>query len=211
MLRKKWIHILLILFCLWLITSAYYYNQHRITIKRCAINEKVTLNGVVIQLDEIVFTDKERNYGHYNIRLYQTIGKLPLAAQTAFVKVKSFYSKPYKKIEYNDDNQFGIIELRGTSITDKELDLDYLDRISMLNETGANYYEKGKGIEKNKSNHYFFYICSNHFNINDKELVITIKDENDDIIKSIPIKLDWQNETYNYFNRPPNTRPTSIR
>lgn len=46
--EKKWLRIVLILFCLWLITSAYYYNQHRITIKKCAIDEELTESGIVL-------------------------------------------------------------------------------------------------------------------------------------------------------------------
>jgi len=204
MFRKKWTRILMILLCIWLITSVYYYTQHRITINRCDLDREVTVDGTVIQLNEIVFTDLERNSTLFrNERYYKTLAKLPVFVQQAYFKVYTFYSKPYKKLEHNYDNQFGIIELRGTLSTDKSLDLDFLERISLINKAGAEF-SGHRGIENDSESTYNFYIGGNYFEKNDKTAYFIIKDENDAIIKSIPLKLDWQSETYNYFNRPPN-------
>lgn len=210
MFRKKWTGILMILLCIWLITSVYYYTQHRITINRCALDKEVTVDGIVVQLNEIVFTDLERNHTLFrNERYYKTLAKLPVFAQQAYFKVYSFYRKPYKKLEHNFDNQLGIIELRGTLVSNRPIDLVFLDRISLVNKTGVEF-SGHRGIENNSESTYNFCIGGSYFNKNDKTAYFIIKDENDAIIKSIPIKLNWQSETYNYFNRPPNTPLSGI-
>ncbi|MGS0764508.1 hypothetical protein [Syntrophomonas curvata] len=207
MFRKKWTRILMILLCIWLITSVYYYTQHRITINRCALDKEVTVDGMVVQLNEIVFTDLEKSFTLFrNERYYKTLAKLPVFAQQAYFKVYTFYSKPYKKLEHNYDNRFGIIELRGTLTTDKSIDL-FLDRISLVNKAGLEF-SGHRGIENKSASTYSFYIGGRYFVKNDKTAYFIIKDENDAIIKSVPIKLEWQSKTYNYFNRPPN-RPLS--
>jgi hypothetical protein len=210
MFRKKWTRILMILLCLWLITSIYYYTQHIVTINRCVLDREVATDTMVIHLNEIVLTDLEKNRTSIlDNNFYKTLGKLPDFVWQSYFNLARFYSKPYKELEHNFDNQFGIIELRGTVSTDQPLDLELLDRVSLINKAGAEFSGR-RGIENDTESKYNFYIGGKYFDKNDKTAYFIIKDENDAVIESIPIKLDWQSETYNYFKRPPRDTPTAI-
>jgi len=205
MLKKRWIRVLLVLFCIWITITAYFFNQHRITIKRHVIDKKIVLNDDIIKFDEIVFKQFEENYTMFAEWRYKVVKILPRFLQMPFLKASFYYSKPYKEIKYNKNNQFGILELRGTIITNNKDDYfneNISKKVSLIDDNGRDY-SSSCGALYTESNIIFFYMSGKYFDQKNINIKAIIKDENNDIISSFPINLKWQNETYNFFNKKP--------
>lgn len=208
LLKRKGIRVLLILFSLWLIITLYYYSCHVINIDRHIIDEKIEWNDAIIEFEELVLCDvKGKNL--INNKRWETIcdiaSKLPAFLQRPFLEICCFYSDPYEKVEYYKNNEFASVEMRGRIITknkDENID-DIGDSIVLRDHTGRGC-SSGCGVRRSSSSNIsYFHLKGDIFNRDTKEVFAGVKDENGKALLSVPIKLNWQRETYNFFQRMP--------
>lgn len=207
MLSKRWIRIFLILIIVWLVITIYFYNQHKVSIKRCVIDKSVVYEDSIIKFDEIVLTDfKQNRFGFENWR-WDIVDNLPVFLHRPFMAISYFYSKPFEKLENNDDNQFGVLELRGNLIGEN-LDDEYYqninEKISLIDEKGNDILGTASGSNfSSETNILYVYKQNEYFNKERKISKLVIKDDNDNIVTSIPLNIKWETENYNYFHRIP--------
>ncbi|SMB86106.1 hypothetical protein SAMN00017405_1118 [Desulfonispora thiosulfatigenes DSM 11270] len=203
--KKVWLKVFLVVIVIWLVITIYFYNQHKISIKRCVVDTKVNYEGNIIKFDELVLTDRKPNYIEFDGWHFKVGTRLPRFLQKPFLATSYFYRKPYRELQYNEDKKYGIIELRGTLIREN-LDEKYFDsirdKIDLIDDQGVSLPLHRDGMEFNEST-FFFYKQNSFFDKSIEQITIGIKDNNDNIVTTIPIKLKWQIENYNYFNRMP--------
>lgn len=208
LLKRKGIRVLLILFSLWLIITLYYYSCHVINIDRHIIDEKIEWNDAIIEFEELVLCDA-KNKDRMNDGRWETTwniaSKLPTFLQRPFLEICYFYYNPYLENEYYDD-KFAYVEMRGRIITknkDGNKINNIFDSIFLRDNTGRGYSKKRELCQSDSSNISYFYIGGDIFSRDFKEVYVGVKDETGKALFSVPIKPDWQRETYNFFKKKP--------
>ncbi|SMB86113.1 hypothetical protein SAMN00017405_1121 [Desulfonispora thiosulfatigenes DSM 11270] len=204
--KKRWFQVLLVIVSIWLVITIYFYNQHKISINRCVIDKHIAYENTIIKIDELVVTDHEKNYVMFDSWHFKVVPRLPGFLQKPFLLTSSFYRKPYKELEYNEDHKFGIMSLKAT-IFEKNLDPEYLhninEKIHLMDDQG-NYLPTTENGTDNEDYISFFYKKNKRFDKSIENINIVLKDDKDNIVTTIPVNLKWQIENYNYFNRMPN-------
>lgn len=208
MLKSKFTKILLFIFLIWLAVTIYFYFQHQVTIQRHVLDNKVELENATVVVKEILLKDVKRKGIDFESWRFTFAAKLPISWYMPFVQICSFYSQPYEELPYD------IIELRGKVILNEEIGeeeslWDYYD-IKIVDEIGV-HYGSGSTVAYEGSNIYYFAVRGNYYNRNLSNVDIIIKEKSSEGGKTIPVKLNWQAEKYNFFNRPPlNLQPSAL-
>ncbi|HZK44170.1 MAG TPA: hypothetical protein VFC73_07750 [Syntrophomonadaceae bacterium] len=205
MLRSKLVKTLLFIFVIWLVVTIYFYTQHQMTLQRHLIDETIALENATVVINDAILWDVERkNIDFVDDWRYDFASILPALLQFPFLKLCSFYNKPYQEIKYG----FSKIEFRGKILLKNKIVGEEHQELwdnydfGIVDEAGVNYccsysstYEGGNIL--------YIAMKGDFFKPDLTEINIIINDKLSDHSELIPVRFNWQSEKYNFFKKPP--------
>ncbi|TYO96893.1 hypothetical protein [Desulfallas thermosapovorans] len=207
-LKQRLFSIILILLFLWLIISVYFYGQHYLAYKSFPIWGKAETDDAFILLKNVVVYNHEQKYYDFDeIPWYWEIAKKISnnELRNAFVKVCYFYSRPY--IFHKDKSTIklqGIIALKGSKDPDDFLGINQPLDIRLYGDYDVSLTSGMGSRHRDGSNVLLFESMGNDVLLkNNHTYKAVIKNEQDEIIKELPLRPQWRYQAYSFFDARP--------
>jgi len=194
---KKIITALYVVVLIWAIISAYFYNQHYITVKTYAANEKIVLEDTTLFIKQVTMEQYQRKampFDPNDIWYYKAASKLPKGFQLPFLKLCHFYSTPYEFL----DNK-AVIKVKGIIVKTSPGGIEPHDFYRMrIYDDKTNYYGRSLGFtHRQDSNIYLFRVRGEKASPDLNCLKLVIDSNSGDREKVLSLEPKWKTKTYN--------------